>query len=275
MTVVGVEPGRGRPRLTLVGGQLAPRVLSADATGARVALVATTALLLGGDRIVIELRVGAGSWLEIVDTAGTVAYDAHGELSTWTVRADVADDGLLLWHGEPFVAAGGANTVRDTTFELGETATVCLRETIVLGRTGEQGGALRIRTRARRGDTPLLVEDLDLSDRNGSRQPGILGAATVLDTATWLGRAAPPLPAIGAGSRFDLADDAGTVARVLRSGLAGSPAGAWWTAWTRSARDAYRGRLQRAVPSEAPVSGVPAVPRPAPTASGVRTPEPV
>ena len=56
MTLIGVEPGRGRPRLTLVGGALAPRVLSSDATGARVALVATTALLLGGDRVEVEIE---------------------------------------------------------------------------------------------------------------------------------------------------------------------------------------------------------------------------
>lgn len=268
MTRIGVEPGRGRPRLTLVGGALAPRVLSSDATGARVALVATTALLLGGDAVEIDLRVGPGSWLEMVETAGTVAYDADGQLSTWTVRVEVAAGGLLLWHGEPFVVAGGANTLRQTTFDLGEAATVCLRETIVLGRTRERGGALRVRTRARRGDTPLLVEDLDLTDGNARQQPGILGAATVVDTVTWLGHPAPLLPAIQPGSRFDLSDDAGTVARVLRGGLAGSPAAAWWAAWSRYASDAYRS--QRAT-----LTGAPAVPRPAPTAVGVRTPEPV
>lgn len=270
MTLIGVEPGRGRPRLTLVGGALAPRVLSSDATGARVALVATTALLLGGDGVEIDLRVGPGSWLEIVETAGTVAYDADGELSTWTVRVDVAAGGLLLWHGEPFVVAGGANTLRHSAFDLGEAATVCLRETIVLGRTSERGGALRVRTRARRGGTPLLVEDLDLTDGNSRRQPGILGTATVVDTVTWLGHPAPPLPAIGTGSRFDLSEDAGTVARVLRGDLAGSPAAAWWAAWSRSARDAYRSR-----PQPAALTVAPAVPRPAPTAAAVRTPEPV
>ncbi len=240
MTLIGVEPGAGRPRLTLVGGVLAPRVLRTDATGARVALVATTALLLGGDRVEVELRVGPGAWLEIVETAGTVAYDAQGEQSTWTVRADVAAGGLLLWHGEPFVVSRGANTLRDSTFEMAESATVCLRETIVLGRTGEQGGALRTRTRARSGHTPLLYEDLDLTCAAHRALPGMLGAATVLDSVTCLGRQAPSLPTIEAASRFELADDAGTVARALRSGLAGSPAGGWWAAWSRSARAAYR-----------------------------------
>ena len=243
MTVVAVEPGIGRPRLTLIGGPLAPRVLGADATGARVALVATTALLLGGDSVEIDLRVGPGAWLEIVETAGTVAYDAGGELSTWTVRVDVAAAGLLLWHGEPFVLSDGANTVRDSAFELGESATVCLRETLVLGRSGERGGALRSRTRARRNGAPLLVEDLDLAGHEGRRQPGMLGSATVVDTVTWLGRLAPPLPTIESGSRFDLAGDAGTVARTLCRDAAGSAARGWWEVCSRSARAGYREQL--------------------------------
>jgi urease accessory protein len=269
VTLIAVEPGAGRPRLTLVGGALAPRVLSSDATGARVALVATTALLLGGDRVEVELRVGPGAWLEIVETAGTVAYDADGERSSWTVRAEVAAGGLLLWHGEPFVASKGANTVRDTTITMGPAATVCLRETIVLGRSGEQGGALRIRTRVRRGDTPLLVEDLDLSDRSGRRQPGIIGTANILDTVTWVGGPAPAAPMLEPGRRFDLADDAGAVVRVLRSGLAGSPAGTWWAAWSRRARDDYS--AQRTAVSG---SGPAAQRLPAPAAAA-RTPEPV
>lgn len=269
MTLIAVEPGAGRPRLTLLGGALAPRVLTVDATGARVALVATTALLLGGDQVEVELRVGPGAWLEVVETAGTVAYDAEGEQSSWTVRAAVAAGGLLLWHGEPFVVSRGANTMRDSAFEMGESATVCLRETVVLGRTGEQGGALRTRTRARRGHTPLLVEDLDLTCAAHRALPGMLDVATVVDTVTWLGHPAPLMPVLEPGSRFDLADDAGTVARTLRCGLAGSPAGAWWAAWSGSAGVAYRDQLAAAAVGEAAA----AAGRPVSIIAEARTPE--
>ena len=288
MTVVAVEPGVGRPRLTLVGGALAPRVLSSDATGARVALVATTALLLGGDRVEVELRVGPGAWLEIVETAGTVAYDADGELSTWTVRAAVGAGGLLLWHGEPLVVSSGANTLRDSSFDLGESATVCLRETLVLGRSGEQGGALRTRTTARRGGVPLLVEELDLTELVDRRQPGMLGGTTIVDTVTWLGGPSPLVPTVDPGSRFELADHAGTVARVLRRDTAGSPARAWWAAWSRAARVAYRehpavSEQHPTVSAATPAPQRLAVPTVAgaptfaavPTAAAVRTPEPV
>lgn len=270
MTLISVEPDSGRPRLALVGGAVAPRLVRADATGAKVALVATTALLLGGDHVEIDVRVGPGAWLEIVETAGTVAYDAQGELSTWTVRATVADGGLLLWHGEPFVVSTGANTVRSSTFEVGEMSTVCLRETTVLGRSGEQGGAVRTLSRAGRAGTPLLAEDLDLSGGSQRRQPGILGAATVVDTVTWLGSRAPVLPAVDAGSRFDLADDAGGIARTLRREVAGSPAAKWWEAWSGAARAAHGQHASVHISS-----GEAQQQRPSVSLGAARTPEPV
>ena len=78
MTRIGVQAAPGRARLTLTGGPIGPRVLRVAENGARIGLVATTALLLGGDHIDIEIDVGPGAWLELVETAGTVAYDADG-----------------------------------------------------------------------------------------------------------------------------------------------------------------------------------------------------
>ena len=240
MTLVSVVLDAGRPRLELLGGPLAPRLITADATGAKVALVATTALLLGGDQVEIDVRVGPGAWLEIVETAGTVAYDAEGERSTWTVRVDVATGGLLLWHGEPFVVSRGANVLRDSRFDVAPGAAVCLRETVVLGRSGEQAGALRLRNHVGTAGTPLLVEDLDLTDAATRSSPGILGAATVLDTVTALGDGQDWSARVDAGSRFPLDGGAGTVARVLRGGLAGSPGATWWAAGSRAARERHR-----------------------------------
>ena len=237
MTFVGVEAGEGRAKLRMTGGNLAPRVISANATGAKVALVATTALLLGGDRVDLELQVGPGAWLEIVETAGTVAYDADGAPSSWNVDVAIEDGGLLLWHGEPFVVSDGANTLRHSGFSLGEGASLCIRETVVLGRTGEVGGSVRVRNEVRRGE-PILIEDLDLTDRATRGLPGVIGGTTVLDTLTLIGPPAPTLD-IPPGHLFTL-DDGGAVARVLRAGLAGSPVARWWPAWRSAALDATR-----------------------------------
>lgn len=214
MTLIAVDPAPGRARVTHTPGPIAARVQRVDQAGARVALVATTALLLGGDRVELDVRVGPGGWLDVVETAGTVAYDAQGIASSWLIRADLAAGATLTWSGEPFVVADGARVHRSTTLDLAAGASACLRETLVFGRVGEAGGALRATTRVRHEGADLLLEDLDLPDGAARRAPGRLGPARVIDTVLLLGRPAAPTPVLPAGTRYDLAGP-GTVARVL------------------------------------------------------------
>ncbi len=242
MTVVGVQAGTHRSRLQLVPGRLAPRVINSDATGAKVALVATTALLLGGDRVDLRLDIGPGAWLEIVEIAGTVAYNAEGKQSEWNVRATIGAGGLLILHGEPFVVADGANVLRRSTVELDSSAIACIRETVVLGRSGERGGALRLTNRVDRGGRPVLLEDLDLRDRAVRELPGVLGRAAVIDTVTLLGAAPKACPTSGA--LFELDGSAGTIGRDLRAELAGSPIALWWPEWSNAARHRYAAGLR-------------------------------
>ena len=233
MTRIGVHADRGRARLTLTGGAIAARLIRADETGARIGLVATEALLLGGDHIDIEIDVGPGCRLELVETAGTVAYDANGVPSSWTVRIRVGAGGVLLWAGEPFVVSHGANVLRRTSIDLADGAVACLRETLVLGRSGETGGAIRSRMSVRRSERALLEEDLDLTDLQARQLPGILGSARVIDSAVLLGMRAPILPGLSQGQRFDL-DGPGSVARSLGSTLVASPIGAVSTQWSEA-----------------------------------------
>ena len=242
MTRIGVHAAPGRARLTLTGGPISPRLLRVAADGARIGLVATTALLLGGDHVDIEIEVGPGAWLELVETTGTVAYDAAGLASSWTVRIRVADGGLLIWAGEPFVVAHGANVRRDTSIELAAGAVACLRETLVLGRTGESGGAIRSTLSVRQHDPDsqchkeLLKEDLDLTDTHLRSLPGLIGDARVLDTVALLGINAPNLPELTTGNRFEL-DGTGTLARCLTTTYAASPLAAISTAWQLAAHE--------------------------------------
>ncbi len=242
MTRIGVQVAPDRARLALTGGPISPRVIAVSESGARVGLVATTALLLGGDHVEIEIDVGPGAWLELIETAGTVAYDADGLASSWTVSIRVADGGLLIWSGEPFVVARGANVRRDTSIELGTGAVVCLRETLVLGRTGETGGALRSTLSVRqhdpaaKSDQEILMEDLDLTDADVRSLPGLIGGARVLDTVVLLGINAPKTPELNPGNRFEL-DGAGTIARCLTATFAASPLAAISAAWQMAAHD--------------------------------------
>lgn len=234
MTRIGVHADGGRARLTLTGGAIAPRVIRVDGTGARIGLVATEALLLGGDHIDIEIEVGPHCWLELVETAGTVAYDAGGVPCSWTVRIRVGVGGVLLWAGEPFVVSHGANVHRRTVIDLDGGAIACLRETLVLGRSGETGGAIRSQLSVRHSLRTLLEEDLDLGDIENRRLPGILGSARVIDTAILLGMRAPMLPASSRGQRFDL-DGPGSVARSLGTSLVASSIGAVSAHWSAAA----------------------------------------
>ncbi len=240
MTRIAVHAAAGRARLSLADGPIGVRLLRSDADGARVGLVATTALLLGGDHIEIDIEVGPGAWLEVVETAGTVAYDADGVASSWTVSITVADDGVLSWAGEPFVVATGANVHRRTTVDLGRRAVACIRDTVVLGRTGEVGGALVSTMSARREGALLLADTLDLSDRHTRELPGILSAATVVDTVSLLGMRAPADPRLPAGIGFEL-DGPGTIARCLTTGYADSTLTPVMAAWARAAAAARAG----------------------------------
>ncbi len=235
VTRIGVAAATGRARLALAETALSPRVIAVTESGARVALVATRALLLGGDHVVVDIDVGAGAWLRIDENAGTVAYDAGGTASSWSVRVRVAAGGTLTWFGQPFVVSDGAAVTRSLGIDLDPGGLAVVRDTLVLGRSGERGGALATSTRVRLGGTELLAEDLDLTDQTGRRFPGILGAARVLDTVAVLGARAPRAELPATVHRYDLAGD-GTIARALAGGTGDPALDRLMTAWSGHVR---------------------------------------
>jgi urease accessory protein len=203
---VGGSPDR--PWCTLRGGPLVPRRLPDEHGAVRVALVASTALLLAGDRVAVSVSVGAGLRLEVLETAGTVAYAMRGGSARWDVRVEVAESAVLTWGALPFVVADGALVHRSSEVDLADGATAVLRESLVLGRTGQQGGVLESRSHYRLAERPLLVESLRL-DRDARRDPAVLAGARCLDTVTVLGRRLPDGPDV-----LQL-DGPGSVARRL------------------------------------------------------------
>jgi urease accessory protein len=136
----------------------------------RVALVPDQAVLLADDDVSVDVRVAAGASLEVVEPGGTVAYAMRGRSARWHVTVHVEDGGRLVWHGEPFVVAEGAEVERSLSVRLGAGATLSLRETLVLGRAGEGPGRLLARTQVHRDDQPLLVEALDSAVGLGGRR---------------------------------------------------------------------------------------------------------
>jgi len=196
LTRIEVTAAAGRARVdtavTAATGApaLRPMLLSSDPTSARLCLVPDGAVLLAGDALALEVSVGPGVRLTLVEPTGTVAYNMNGTAASWTADLTLRDGATLVWAGEPFVVAAGALVRRSTRVTLGEGARLALREAIVLGRHGERPGRGVVEWAAYdAGGRPLLVETLDLDDR--ARLPGILGGASgasrVLGSVTGLG----------------------------------------------------------------------------------------
>jgi urease accessory protein len=161
----------------------------------RVALVATQALLLAGDHVRLEVVAAGDVAVDIIETAGTVAYDMRGGSARWDVHVSLTGGARLTWLGEPFIVAAGASVTRSTSLTLDAGCSLTLRESLVLGRTGEVGGSLEVTTRASYDGAPLLAEDLDLSPA-GRSGPAVLGPHRCLDSITTLGRRLADAPGV-------------------------------------------------------------------------------
>jgi urease accessory protein len=185
VTRVAVErpTGFGAPvRVRTSDGLFAARIVSRDGTRAEVALVAGGAMLLGGDHVVVSVRVDAGCALTLTDVGGTVAYDGAGRECRWDADVRLGPGARLTWAGLPFIVAAGADVRRTTTARLGAGAALTLRETVVLGRSGERGGRMVLRTDITDAVGPILVEELTAAGDHPV--PGVLGKHTVMDTVT-------------------------------------------------------------------------------------------
>ena len=222
-TRVAVHSGGGRVRVELVTGALAPRLIERDGTSARVALAAAQMLLLDGDEVRIEIEVGAGCTLEIEDIGGTVAYPGS---SSWHVSAVIGVGGRLLWRGLPFVVTTGAMSRRSTEVVIGAGAAALLRETLVLGRHGETGGALESGMTVSGEGGPILVERLEAD--GALPGPGVLGSHRIVDSVIALGFVPPT-------SSGDLVlEQPGAIARFLGDQTHASPLDSTWRAWRRA-----------------------------------------
>ena len=77
-TRIVVERAGERHRIFARPGLIRAQTIRNDARSCRIGLLATSALLLGGDRVLIEVEVGPGATVELFDVAGTVAYHGRG-----------------------------------------------------------------------------------------------------------------------------------------------------------------------------------------------------
>ncbi|MGI8457811.1 MAG: urease accessory protein UreD [Propionibacteriaceae bacterium] len=223
---IEVERVGDRTRVRTASGLLRAQQVHGLVDRPRVALIAASALLLGGDQLDLDVRVGSGACLDLIEVAGTVAYP--GPPARWSFRLTLGAGSALTYAGQPFVVAGGAEVDRSLTVDLEPGARLLLRETLVLGRTGEIGGGGRNRTRVEVAGRAVLVEEQPL-DPALRLLPGVLAAARVFDNVLVLGPQTAVDPPPGAAT-LRLAHDLGWSTRWLGTELAESPLDGVWAA---------------------------------------------
>lgn len=186
-----------------------PMLLAADEQGAKVSLVPEGALLLAADEVRIDVAVGPGARLELVEPAGTLAHPMFGGAARWDVNIDLAPTAVLMWLGEPFVVASGARVSRRTLARVGWGACLALRELVVLGRHGEDPGELAQSLEViGPSGAPMLAECLDLGPR---MNPLLIGQARAIGTVVVIGRRLGPTRE---GTRCELEAE-GTMVRAV------------------------------------------------------------
>jgi len=224
-TAIAVELQDGRHRTRLVGGAVRAQVVASDPSVCRIGLLASTALLLGGDSVELEVVVGPGACLELFDVAATVAYHGRGRPASWRLQVEVGAKASFRYAGQPLIVADGADVRRTSDLTVATDARLQLREVVVLGRVGELGGTLVTSTVLRSGGRDLWREEQQLAAGPARSRPGLLGAHRVVDTVVSIGRTFPAV-----ATQFQLVDGSGTVTRFLGSEVAASPIAPAWQA---------------------------------------------
>lgn len=235
--VVAERDPAGRTRLARLRSA-AP--LTLRPTAGALYLAAGAAGPIGGDDLELSIVVGPGAELVLRTVAATVALPGPGP-SAYTLRLSVAAGGRLAVLPEPTVVAAGARHRVAVEARVEAGGWLLLREEVLLGRSGEPGGAHRSLLRVDVAGAPLLRHELvldgtDPATRSAAGIVGARAAGTLLTVdprwtdaaarpAGWAGPQAAGLPLAGPGLLVTaLADDARTLRRLLTGPADGKPA---------------------------------------------------
>lgn len=174
--IVACRGRDGSTRLPVLASQV-PLVLRAS--GDVVRLVAAAGGPLGGDELCLDVEVGDGARLELRSVAASVVLpDRAGRESSMVLRARVGAGGHLSLLPEPTVICRGARHRAETYVWLHPSASLALREELVLGREGERGGRVSALLHVDRGERALLRSTLELDAADpATHNPSVLGGA--------------------------------------------------------------------------------------------------
>ena len=160
-TSVVVEPGRVadlrcEPPLTL------RHVYADDAVG--LCLVGTAAGPLPGDDLGLAIAIADHARADLQATGASIAQGRSGERATTAMHASIGNYAHLRANPGPLIVCRGAAVDVTVTLKLTPTAHVEWHELVVLGRTGEEGGAVTLNWDVTRAGRPVLRQTIDLAD---------------------------------------------------------------------------------------------------------------
>lgn len=151
-------------------------------------IITTTGCVLQGDRLALEVRLGAGARAHVTTQSATKVHTMDANYAAQTQHISLADGAYLEFMPDPLIPHRRARYLSDTRISLDETATLLYSEIIQPGRKhhhpDECFGAtvLSLATTATRPDGRLLfAEKLLIEPRQRPlRQTGVMGPFDVL-----------------------------------------------------------------------------------------------
>jgi urease accessory protein len=193
-----------------------PPIAAKVLPGPVLLLVGSSAGLLEGDVVTVDLVLGPGAHLTVRSTAATLAHPCPGGRMTRSdVRASLGEGATLAWLPEPLVACAGCHHVSHSTLSLAAGAVAVWNEACALGRSGEEPGRVETRLDAELCGRPLLRDALRVGPGAvGWRGPAGLGGARHVGSVHLLGRR-PSHPGLDC---LDLAGPGATIRAVAPDG---------------------------------------------------------
>ncbi len=195
-------------------------LLSGDPIRAWVLVAGSAASPVGGDRLSLDVVVGARATLDLGTVAATMVWPgAEPGRSTMSTSCVVGEGAHLDWRPEPTISVIGSDHLVSTHVELASTATCRLVDEVSLGRHGEPSGTLEWQIRVERGGRVLVHH----SERFGPDEPGsgsVVGAGSARHVCSAVlvgvdaGRARTRVDGACAGAWLPKTDDAVVVMAV-------------------------------------------------------------
>ncbi|MGP9789281.1 urease accessory protein UreD [Roseinatronobacter sp. NSM] len=148
--------------------------------GPELVFLNTSGGLTGGDRLALNITLGAGCRLTATTQTAERAYRSVSGAAHVDIAMHVGDGAHLDWLPQETILFDAAQLRRRTVITLGAGASCLMAETVVLGRAamGEQVTALDFHDwrLVQRGDTPCHAEAFALdAPRLNSRAAGLAG----------------------------------------------------------------------------------------------------